>query len=219
MKRLLLCALAGLVAGCMPTPTARTGGSEKVRPGAPEKVEYKPPEPVNPKDPVVILDTSKGIIKIELFEEKAPITVKNFLGYVADKFYDGTVFHRVMARENYAKDFMIQGGGFEPGMKQKDVKGPIRNESSNGLLNRRGTVAMARTPLPDSATSQFFINLVDNDSLNRSEGDVGYCVFGQVLEGMDVVHKIKAVRTGTKKGHGNVPVEDILINSVKRADK
>jgi peptidyl-prolyl cis-trans isomerase B (cyclophilin B) len=165
-----------------------------------------------------------GKIKVELFEDKAPITVKNFLGYVDDKFYDGTVFHRVMPT------FMVQGGGFEPGMKQKKTKDPIKNESNNGLSNARGTLAMARTPNPDSATSQFFINVVDNKRLDRSDDDAGYCVFGKVVDGMDVVEKIKAVKTGTKvqKGveingqlrdvpHGNVPLEDILIKSVRRA--
>ena len=174
------------------------------------------------KNPVVVIETSMGKIKAELYEDKAPATVKNFLGYVDDKFYDGTVFHRVMPT------FMIQGGGFEPGMKQKKTKDPIKNESANGLSNLKGTLAMARTPNPDSATSQFFINVVDNKRLDRSDDDAGYCVFGKVTEGMDVVDKIKAVKTGTKvqKGvevggqlrdvpHGNVPLEDIIIKSIR----
>ena len=161
----------------------------------------------------VVLDTSLGTIKIELDAAKAPITVKNFLSYVDDKFYDGTIFHRVIS------NFMIQGGGFEPGMRQKATKGQIKNESSNGLKNALGTVAMARTNVPDSATSQFFINLKDNGFLNKAEAQdgVGYCVFGKVIDGQDVVDKIKAVRTANKAGHGDVPVQDVVINSVRRA--
>jgi cyclophilin family peptidyl-prolyl cis-trans isomerase len=162
-------------------------------------------------NPVVIIETSMGTIKVELYEDKAPVTVKNFLGYVDDKFYDGTIFHRVMG------NFMIQGGGFEPGMKQKKTKEAIKNESANGLSNKRGTIAMARTPAPDSATAQFYINVVDNDMLDRAnaEDGVGYCVFGKVIDGMDAVDKIKAVRVAA----GNVPVDDVVIKSVKRAEK
>src|SRR4051794_40297681 len=146
-------------------------------------------------NPVVVLETNMGNIKIELFEDKAPVTVKNFLKYVKDKHYDGTIFHRVI------EDFMIQGGGFEPGMTQKKTRDPIKNESDNGLSNARGTTAMARlgrdvgnVKAADSATSQFFINVKDNaKSLDRANaGDrVGYCVFGRVIEGMDVVDKIR----------------------------
>src|SRR5581483_9811247 len=126
------------------------------------------------KNPVVVLDTSNGKITIELLQDKAPITVKNFLAYVDEKFYDGTIFHRVIP------NFMIQGGGFEPGMNQKKTKATIKNESGNGLSNARGTIAMARTSDPDSATAQFFINVVDNDGLDKvnSRDRVGYCVFG-----------------------------------------
>ncbi len=174
------------------------------------------------KNPVVVIDTSMGPIKIELFEEKAPITVKNFLSYVDDKFYDGTIFHRVMGKENTPNksDFMIQGGGFEPGMKQKKTKDPIKNEGKNKVSNERGTIAMARTNDPDSATSQFFINVGDNSgSLDPNENNpAGYCAFGKVIEGMDIVDKIKAVKTANKGGHGNVPVEDIVIKSIRRAD-
>ncbi len=166
-------------------------------------------------NPVVVMETSKGTIKIELEQEKAPITVKNFLSYTEDKFYDGTIFHRVMGKENSARDFMIQCGGFEPGMKQKKTKATIKNEANNGLSNKRGTLAMARTSDPDSASSQFFINVVDNDFLDRSAQSDGYTVFGKVIEGMDVVDKIKAVPTGSKGGHQNVPNEDIVIKSVK----
>ncbi len=162
-------------------------------------------------NPIVVMETSMGTIKIELFEDKAPITVKNFLAYVTDKHYDGTIFHRVI------ENFMVQGGGMEPGMKEKKTKDPIKNESSNGLKNTKGTLAMARTNLPDSATSQFFINVKDNDFLDKANArdGVGYCVFGRVTEGMDVVEKIKAVKTGNKGGHSDVPNEDVVIKSVK----
>lgn len=158
-------------------------------------------------NPVVVMETSMGTVKMELFEEKAPITVKNFLQYVEDKHYDGTTFHRVIS------DFMIQGGGFEPGMKEKKTRDPIKNESSNGLSNQRGTVAMARTPQPNSATSQFYINVKDNTFLDKEKArdGVGYCVFGRVIEGMDVVDKIKAVETGA----GDVPKADVLIKSIR----
>ena len=162
-------------------------------------------------NPVVVITTSEGTIKAELFEEQAPITVANFLGYVDEKFYDGTIFHRVIP------NFMIQGGGFEPGMKQKRTHAAIKNEAANGLSNKRGTIAMARTNDPDSATAQFFINVVDNAGLDRNSGSAGYCVFGSVTEGMDVVDKIKAVATGSRGGHQNVPVKDVTITSVRRA--
>jgi peptidyl-prolyl cis-trans isomerase B (cyclophilin B) len=161
------------------------------------------------------METSLGTIKIELDADKAPITVKNFLTYVDEGFYDGTVFHRVIP------NFMIQGGGMEPGMKQKKTHATIKNESSNGLANKRGTLAMARTSVPDSASSQFFINVVDNAFLDKAQaGDrVGYCVFGKVVEGMDVVDKIKAVKTTDKSGHGDVPVTDVVIRSVRREEE
>lgn len=166
-------------------------------------------------NPVVILDTSLGKIKVELFEDKAPISVKNFLAYVDDKHYDGLIFHRVIP------GFMIQGGGMKPGLVEKDTKAPIKNESGNGLKNERGTIAMARTSVPDSATSQFYINVVNNamlDKANAADG-VGYAVFGKVTEGMDVVDKIRAVKTGSKSGHRDVPVEDVIIKTVRREDK
>ncbi len=163
----------------------------------------------------VVMETSLGTIKIELDSEKAPVTVQNFLAYVDEGFYDGTVFHRVIP------NFMIQGGGMEPGMKQKKTRATIKNESSNGLENKRGTLAMARTSVPDSASSQFFINVVDNAFLDRARAQdrVGYCVFGKVVEGMDVVDKIKAVKTTTKAGHGDVPVTDVVIQSVRRDEQ
>jgi peptidyl-prolyl cis-trans isomerase B (cyclophilin B) len=170
-------------------------------------------------NPVIVMVTSMGTIKMELYPDKAPVTVKNFLSYVDDKFYDGTIFHRVMGKENYDDDFMIQGGGFEPGMKLKATKSPIKNESSNGLSNTRGTIAMARTPDADSATAQFYINVKDNKGLDKAVEGTGYCVFGKVIEGMDVVDKIKAVKTGRKGGHENVPVDDIIIKSVRKAEK
>jgi cyclophilin family peptidyl-prolyl cis-trans isomerase len=160
-------------------------------------------------NPVVVIETSMGTIKVELFEDKAPITVKNFLGYVEAKHYDGLTFHRVI------ENFMIQGGGMEPNGKQRKTKDPIKNESDNGLSNTRGTIAMARTNVADSATSQFFINVKDNDFLDKknAQDGVGYCVFGRVIEGMDVVDKIKVVKTARDK-----PVEDVLIKSVKKEE-
>jgi peptidyl-prolyl cis-trans isomerase B (cyclophilin B) len=163
-------------------------------------------------NPVVIMETSMGTITIELFKDKAPITVENFLKYVDDKHYDGVIFHRVIP------NFMVQGGGFEPGMKERKTRAPIKNESANGLSNERGTLAMARTPQPDSASAQFFINVVDNKFLDRAQArdGVGYCVFGKVTSGMDVVDKIKAVETGNVGGHGDVPKQDVVIKSVRR---
>lgn len=158
---------------------------------------------------MVIISTSKGDIKVELFKNEAPITVENFLSYVNDGFYDGTIFHRVIP------NFMIQGGGFTPDFVQKETKAPIKNEATNGLKNDRGTLAMARTQVVDSATSQFFINIVDNDFLNNGARDYGYAVFGKVTDGMDVVDAIAGVPTANKGMHGNVPTEDVVIESVK----
>ena len=175
--------------------------------------------PAQADNTVVVMETSKGTIKIELFDDKAPVTVKNFLSYVDDKFYDGTIFHRVMGKENSERDFMIQGGGYEPGMKEKKTKEPIKNEAGNGVSNTRGTLAMARTNDPDSATAQFFINVVDNKFLDRSARGAGYAVFGKVIEGMDVVDQIKAIKTTGDRGRPvpNKPVDDVVIKSVKRA--
>jgi len=156
----------------------------------------------------VVMETSKGTIRIELNGDRAPVTVANFLSYVDDKHFDGTVFHRVIP------GFMIQGGGFEPGMKQKPTKAAIRNEAPNGLSNSRGSLAMARTSNPDSATAQFFINLVDNSGhLDAAR----YCAFAEVVDGLDVVDAIAKVRTGRIAGHGDVPIEDVVIQSVRRA--
>jgi cyclophilin family peptidyl-prolyl cis-trans isomerase len=162
-------------------------------------------------NPVVLIETSMGNIQLELDKAKAPITVKNFLNYVEKGHYNGLLFHRVI------KDFMIQGGGFEPGMKERPTGKPIPNEAFNGLSNTRGTIAMARTNDPDSATSQFFINTVDNSSkLDKSPRNPGYCVFGKVVEGMDVVDRIREVRTHSVGPHNDVPVEDVVIKSVRR---
>ena len=158
----------------------------------------------------VKLETSMGDIVIELDEEKAPITVKNFLGYVENGFFSGTIFHRVIS------GFMIQGGGFTEAMVQKRAQTPIKNEASNGLSNDRGTLAMARTNNPDSATCQFFINHVDNSFLNyRNAANPGYAVFGKVVEGMGVVDKIASVPTTTRNGMENVPVKPVVINSAE----
>lgn len=168
------------------------------------------------KKPTVVITTSLGEIVIELDPEKAPITVENFLQYVDDKHYDGTIFHRVI------KDFMIQGGGFGADMIQKSNRDPIKNEADNGLTNEIGTIAMARTSIVNSATSQFFINTKSNVSLNHTSSDprgFGYCVFGKVIDGMDIVVKIKNVATGPgPRGlmRKDVPVETITIESVRR---
>ncbi len=161
-----------------------------------------------------VIDTSVGSITLELNEEKAPITVANFVEYAKSGHYDGTIFHRVI------DGFMIQGGGFTRDMNQKDTREPIRNEAMNGLKNDRGTIAMARTMVVDSATSQFFINLVDNDFLNFTSPTpqgFGYAVFGKVTDGMEVVDKIAKVRTGFAGTHQNVPEEPIVIKKVSIA--
>lgn len=157
---------------------------------------------------IVVIETSKGTIEVELNQAKAPITTENFLKYVNDGFYDGTIFHRVMP------NFMIQGGGFTPDGKQKQTYSPIKLESQNGLKNMKGTIAMARTQIPDSATSQFFINTVDNEFLDYRPGNDGYAVFGKVVSGMDVVLTIEKVRTGKNGYHSDWPLENITINKV-----
>ena len=161
---------------------------------------------------MVKLQTNFGVITLELDSEKAPETVQNFLNYVTSGFYDNTLFHRVI------DDFMIQGGGFEPGMKQKKTHSPIQNEAANGLKNEAYTIAMARTADVHSATAQFFINVTNNGFLNykfSSPQGYGYCVFGKVVEGQDVVDKIKKVRTGDCAGHQNVPLEDVIIQKAE----
>ena len=164
-------------------------------------------------NPVVLMKTSMGDVEIELFQDKAPLTVANFLQYADRGFYNGTIFHRVIS------NFMIQGGGFTPGMKEKTTLAPVRNEANNGLLNKAGTVAMARTADVHSATAQFFINVVNNSFLDykssTSDG-YGYCVFGRVIKGMDVVGKIRSVQTQTVGYSDDVPVNDVIIKSIKR---
>jgi peptidyl-prolyl cis-trans isomerase B (cyclophilin B) len=163
-------------------------------------------------NPKVEMETSKGKMVIELFPEKAPETVKNFLNYVEAKFYDGTIFHRVIPK------FMIQGGGFTSDMKKKTGGTPIKNEADNGLKNERGTIAMARTGDPHSATAQFFINSVNNDFLNhksKTQQGWGYVVFGKVISGMDVVNAISAVKTVTRGGYRDIPAETIEIRSAR----
>lgn len=161
---------------------------------------------------MIVLHTNMGDIKIELDYEKAPKTCTNFEQYVKDGFYDGVIFHRVI------DGFMIQGGGFEPGMKQKETRETIENEADNGLSNDRGTLAMARTPDPHSASAQFFINVSDNDFLNHKGKTMhgwGYAVFAKVVEGMETVDKIKAVRTTNAMGHSDVPAEDVIIETAE----
>ena len=177
--------------------------------GCDKKTGKEPKEmDMGPKN--VKLETSMGDIVIELNEKAAPITVKNFLRYVEERFFDGTIFHRVIP------NFMIQGGGFTAEMKQKTPHPPIANEASNGLKNARGTIAMARTNNPNSATAQFFINLKDNNFLNYTgPSNPGYAVFGKVVKGMDVVDAIAAVKTARKGGYSDVPVEAVVIKSAK----
>ena len=161
---------------------------------------------------MVKIHTNHGVITLKLDADKAPVTVKNFEDYVSSGQFSNTIFHRVI------DNFMIQGGGFEPGMKQKPVNAPIKNEAANGLKNDKYTIAMARTNDPQSATAQFFINTKDNDFLNHTAPNAqgyGYCVFGKVVEGMDVVDKIGKVKTGNTGGHGDVPKEDVIITKAE----
>ncbi|MGD8891254.1 MAG: peptidylprolyl isomerase [Desulfobacterales bacterium] len=170
-------------------------------------------EDVAAENPKVLLDTSKGEVVIELYPDKAPDTVKNFLNYVDTKFFDGTIFHRVIP------NFMIQGGGFTDDMKQKPTQAPIKNEADTGVKNDRGTIAMARTGDPHSATGQFFINTVDNDFLNhknKTPQGWGYAAFGKVIKGMDTVDAISAVKTSNRGSYQDVPVEAVVIKSAKR---
>ena len=159
--------------------------------------------------PQVELNTNKGRIVLELNAEKAPKTVENFLEYVRDGFYDGVIFHRVI------DGFMIQGGGMDENLKEKATRDSIENEADNGLSNDEGTIAMARTPAPHSASAQFFINVKNNSSLNHTAQGWGYAVFGKVVEGMDVVNAIKGVRTGNRGYHADVPLENVVIESAK----
>ncbi|HEX2229957.1 MAG TPA: peptidylprolyl isomerase [Candidatus Binatia bacterium] len=164
------------------------------------------------KNPVVVMSTSKGDIRIELEAEKAPITTQNFIDYVKGGHYDGLIFHRVIP------GFMIQGGGMDAQMAEKKTRAPIKNEAANGLQNKTGSIAMARTNAVDSATCQFFINVKDNDFLNHrsdSPSEFGYAVFGRVIEGMDIVRQIEKVKTGSRGPHDDVPVEAVVITAAK----
>jgi cyclophilin family peptidyl-prolyl cis-trans isomerase len=161
---------------------------------------------------MVRFQTSLGNFTVELFPREAPETVENFLRYVDESFYDGTVFHRVVP------GFVIQGGGLTGDLKQKETHAPIRNESENGLKNDRGTLSMARTNDVNSATSQFFVNLKDNDFLNFKRGQPGYAVFARVTDGLDVIDKIAAVKTGRRKGYDDAPLEDVVIISARRSE-
>jgi len=208
MKRMTWCLILGLAAA-MAAPAQ--GEAEAGTPDMPAPEETQQAEETD----MVVIKTSLGDIKVKLAADKAPLTVANFLSYVDAGHYDGTIFHRVIDQ------FMIQGGGFDAQMRQKPTKAPVKNEAANGLANKRGTVAMARTMVVDSATSQFFINVKDNAFLDHkapTPQGFGYCVFGEVVEGMDVVDRIKSVRTGVQAGMSDVPVETVEILSVKRAD-
>lgn len=205
-RLLMVFAVAGivLIVGC-----DRKESMESVEKGRYGAINEEPKQ-VDVGLKKVKLETSMGDIVIELDEQVAPVTVENFLRYVQEHFYDGTIFHRVIP------NFMVQGGGFTPDMKQKETHEPIVNEASNGLKNDRGTIAMARTPHPDSATSQFFINHKDNNSLNYAgPGKPGYAVFGRVVKGMKVVDKIAKVQTTRRRGHADVPVVPVVIKSAR----
>ncbi len=159
---------------------------------------------------MIRFETSHGGFTVELFERDAPATVVNFLQYVDDGFFDGTIFHRIVP------GFVIQGGGLTPAFEQKKTRDPVKNEAANGLLNERGTLSMARTNAPHSATSQFFVNLADNEFLDYRPGNHGYAVFGRIKEGMDVIDKIAAVPTGRRQGYTDAPMEDVIITSARR---
>ena len=159
---------------------------------------------------MVRFETTHGNITIELFDQEAPVSTENFLKYVEDGFYDGAIFHRIVP------GFVIQGGGLDTGFSAKKTRAPIKNEATNGLKNERGTLSMARTNDINSATSQFFVNLKDNEFLDHKSGNYGYAVFGRVTEGMDVVDKIAAVETGRRKGYDDAPLEEVMIVSARR---
>ena len=167
------------------------------------------------KNPTIVIKTNMGTMTAELWPDRAPESVKNFLSYVDDKYYDGTIFHRVIS------NFMIQGGGFDAQLNKKPTKAAIKNEAKTGGKNTRGTLAMARTSVPDSATSQFFINVKDNGFLDYkgdSAQEIGYCVFGKLTSGLDVLDKIKDVKTGMQNGMGDVPATPVVIESIRRQE-
>jgi peptidyl-prolyl cis-trans isomerase A (cyclophilin A) len=201
MKRVLVAAICSLAA------CAGIAAEEAATTAKPQE------NTAMPSNPTVVISTSLGDIAVELNADKAPLSVSNFLAYVDAKFYDGTIFHRVIP------NFMIQGGGFGPDMRQKPTRAPVKNEAGNGLANSRGTIAMARTMVVDSATAQFFINHADNAFLNQrdtSPQGFGYAVFGKVTDGMDVVDKIAKVPTGNSGGHQNVPTTPVTILKIAR---
>lgn len=201
-----------------PADSTKSEQESQPQPVPPPAADAKTPKEAKPSmtesaNPKVVLETTKGNMTLELYPDKAPKTVENFLTYVDDGFYNGTIFHRVIP------GFMIQGGGFTSEMQQKKTRETIPNEAANGLKNQKGTIAMARTPDPHSASSQFFINVADNDFLNfqdATEQGYGYCVFGQVVDGMDVAEKIVKVKTGRHGPHGDVPTEPIAIEKAYR---
>ncbi|MEN6484014.1 MAG: peptidylprolyl isomerase [Syntrophobacteraceae bacterium] len=204
---LTLCCLSLVWSGSFAAEAQDKQGKEQETQGPKEDAAAKP---------VVLLKTSEGSLKIELWPDKAPVTVKNFLRYAGEGFYDGTIFHRVIP------GFVIQGGGFSPDMKQKKTHDPIRNEASAEVKNLRGTICMARTNVVDSATSQFFINLRDNASLDHVDDSpqrFGYAVFGKVVDGMDIVDRIAKVQTTTVGAYDNVPLKPIVIESAKQVGK
>jgi cyclophilin family peptidyl-prolyl cis-trans isomerase len=205
--------LALLVGGCDLSLSDLFGGSEP--PSSRPSPASETAVTENAARPVVVIETSKGAIRAELWPDAAPKTVANFLQYVEDGHYDGLIFHRVIP------DFMIQGGGFDPALSKKPTRDPIKNEARADVPNARGTLAMARTPIVDSATAQFFINVADNAFLNHEDDTVqgyGYCVFGRVTDGMDVVDEIVGVKTGTRNGMQDVPVEPVVIESIRVAE-
>jgi cyclophilin family peptidyl-prolyl cis-trans isomerase len=224
---LLLCVLGWAAPGAGPVRGAGGPGSgpgagdpaapvvQGTKPVQAPPLQAPPLEPA-PGNPVVVIATSHGEIVIELFREEAPVSVENFLQYARDGFYDGTIFHRVVPR------FMIQGGGYTPSLVEKPTRPPIQNEATNGLRNRRGTVAMARRQTLRSATAQFYINVADNRMLDHtgySPADFGYAVFGRVLHGLDVADAIAAVPTGVKGGMSDVPLDPVIIKTVRLAEE
>lgn len=218
MKKMLMtiiCIMAMLLSGCAGQEQTGSKYAEKqsIEVPAEETLETPPAELKEEDDNMakktnIIIETSMGKIEVALNDREAPVTVENFVSYVTEGFYDGTVFHRVI------DGFMIQGGGFTADGGKKKTHAPITLESKNGLKNKRGTIAMARTMVPDSATSQFFINVADNAMLDYAPGNDGYAVFGRVTSGMEVVDAIKAVKTTTKNGMADWPVEDVIIEKV-----
>jgi peptidyl-prolyl cis-trans isomerase A (cyclophilin A)/peptidyl-prolyl cis-trans isomerase B (cyclophilin B) len=219
MSRLTACSLPAFLSSLVLSFACHgqaAPGTPAAEPAKPAAAPATPPATAADETVFVLMKTSQGEIVLELNKTKAPISVENFLGYVNKGFYDGTVFHRVI------DGFMIQGGGFDRSMVQKETAAPIKNEWQNGLKNKRGTIAMARTNAPDSATSQFYINVVDNDALDVPRGGAAYAVFGKVIDGMETVDRIKTVPTGQKMGttpqgsgpFPSVPLESVVIEKV-----